>query len=62
MKYLIGWKQIAKFLGCHERTARRWHSIKNMPIIKLSEGKNGSVRIEESELKSWLKSNRCTLI
>ncbi|QQR80746.1 MAG: hypothetical protein IPJ69_00840 [Deltaproteobacteria bacterium] len=42
--YLIGWKAIARYLGVHWQTARRWHyTICRLPFYKSAPSQQGRV-------------------
>ena len=51
---LIGWKAIGQFLGCTERTARRWESDRALPVHRLPGGGRSSVWANPDELSAWL--------
>jgi cytochrome c-type biogenesis protein CcmH/NrfG len=56
VKRLSGWKAIGQFLGCTERTARRWESDRAMPVHRVPGGSRGSVWASPDELTRWLQS------
>ena len=59
MNYLTGWKDIAKFLGFHVRTVRRWHyERKRLPYEKTGPGMTNRIRIKADEALQWAKSLR----
>jgi|GEM_PF-5344039 len=53
---LVSWKRIAKYLGCSERTARRWRDAEGLPIHNATGGASGTVFAFKGELDAWLKS------
>jgi len=55
-KRLLGWKAIGQFLGCTERTARRWEVDRAMPVHRMPGGSRGSVWASADELTRWLRS------
>jgi Tfp pilus assembly protein PilF len=50
---LVGWKAIGQFLGCTERTARRWES-RTLPVHRVPGGSRSSVWADPDELTTWL--------
>jgi tetratricopeptide (TPR) repeat protein len=53
---LIGWKAIGQFLGCTERTARRWEAYRGMPVHRIPGGGRSSVWTTPDELSGWLQA------
>lgn len=53
---LIGWKAIGQFLGCTERTARRWESERALPVHRIPGGARRSVWADSEELRVWLQA------
>jgi tetratricopeptide (TPR) repeat protein len=53
---LIGWKSIGQFLGCTERTARRWEADRALPVHRIPGGGRGSVWAYPDELSAWLQA------
>lgn len=53
---LIGWKAIGQFLGCTERTARRWESDRALPVRRIPGGSRSSVWANAGELTGWLQA------
>ncbi len=53
---LIGWKAIGQFLGCTERTARRWEADRALPVHRIPGGSRGSVWAHPEELTVWLQT------
>jgi len=56
VKRLLGWKAIGQFLGCTERTARRWEVDRAMPIHRVPGRSRSSVWASPEELTRWLNS------
>lgn len=50
---LSSWKEIAAYLGCEERTARRWEKERALPVHR-PPGKRSHVYAFREELKDWL--------
>jgi len=53
---LIGWKAIGQFLGCTERTARRWEADRALPVHRIPGGGRSSVWGSSEELTAWLSA------
>ncbi len=53
---LIGWKRISNYLGCSERTARRWEREEQLPIHRQQHEKRSTVFALPAELDTWLVS------
>jgi tetratricopeptide (TPR) repeat protein len=53
---LIGWKAIGQFLGCTERTARRWEAERALPVQRIPGGSRRSVWAHPDELSAWLEA------
>ncbi len=51
---LNSWKEIAAYLGCSEKTARRWEVSRQMPIHRVPGGAKGSVYAFPGEIDDWL--------
>ncbi|MDJ0918102.1 MAG: hypothetical protein QNJ05_10075 [Woeseiaceae bacterium] len=51
---LIGWKRIANYLGCSERTARRWEREEQLPVHRQQHEKRSTVFALPAELDAWL--------
>jgi hypothetical protein len=48
--YLIGWKRIARYIGVHPRTVKRWHYERvKIPLQKTYPSKQGRVIAMKSE-------------
>jgi tetratricopeptide (TPR) repeat protein len=54
---LIGWKAIGQFLGCTERTARRWEADRALPVHRIPGGARSSVWASPEELTAWLRTH-----
>src|SRR4051812_39212035 len=54
---LDSWKDIAAYLGCDIRTARRWEQERRLPIRRVPGGKRQSVFAITAELDQWLKNS-----
>jgi len=55
-RQLVGWKAIGQFLGCTERTARRWEADRALPVHRIPGGGRSSVWANPEELASWLRT------
>lgn len=55
---LGSWKEIASYLGCSTRTARRWESAEGMPVHRHLHGSASTVYAFSLELDSWRDSRR----
>jgi tetratricopeptide (TPR) repeat protein len=53
---LIGWKAIGQFLGCTERTARRWETERALPVHRIPGSGRRSVWVHAEELTLWLQT------
>jgi tetratricopeptide (TPR) repeat protein len=53
---LIGWKAIGQFLGCTERTARRWEADRALPVQRIPGGSRRSVWAHPDDLSAWLQA------
>ena len=51
---IVGWKAIGQFLGCTERTARRWQR-RALPVHRVPGGSRSSVWADPDELTAWLR-------
>ena len=55
---LMGWKDIAKYLGCGVRTAQRWEGL-GLPLRRPSRGRRSAVVALTKDVDAWLRgSNR----
>jgi TolB-like protein len=50
---LLGWKQIASFLGRDARTAQRWERVRALPVHRLPGGDSSTVFAYRNELDAW---------
>ncbi|MEO1581961.1 MAG: tetratricopeptide repeat protein [Pseudomonadota bacterium] len=53
---LVGWKRIGNYLGCSERTARRWEREEALPVHRQQHDKRSTVFALPAELDRWLSS------
>ncbi|MEO1028759.1 MAG: tetratricopeptide repeat protein [Pseudomonadota bacterium] len=53
---LVGWKRIANYLGCSERTARRWEHDVGLPVHRQMHETQSTVYAHSTELDQWLRS------
>ncbi|NNU14994.1 tetratricopeptide repeat protein [Parvularcula sp. ZS-1/3] len=53
---LIGWKRIAAYLGCSERTARRWEAEEALPVHRQMHEAKSTVFALPEELDGWIAS------
>lgn len=53
---LIGWKRISNYLGCSERTARRWEREEDLPVHRHEHDKRSTVFALPAELDTWLSA------
>ncbi len=59
-RLLNSWKEIASYLACDERTARRWERERGLPVYRPPGDKRGHVYAYSDELDRWLSRNRQT--
>jgi hypothetical protein len=52
---LVGWKEIADYIGREPRTAQRWHDERGMPVRRVP-GRRGGVFALRAELDAWFNS------
>jgi tetratricopeptide (TPR) repeat protein len=57
---LRGWKQIADFLGRDERTVRRWHRERGLPVHRAPGIRRSAVHAFREELETWLRTGAQT--
>ena len=50
--WLTGWKDIATYLGCSIRTAKRYHYDHKMPVYR----KLGKPRAIKTQLDAWIQT------
>lgn len=53
---LIGWKRIARHVGCSERTARRWEAEEGLPVHRQVHEARSTVYAHPAELDDWIRS------
>lgn len=53
---LMGWKDIAKYLGCGLRTAQRWETL-GLPVRRPSQSQRAAVVALTKDLDAWLRSS-----
>jgi tetratricopeptide (TPR) repeat protein len=58
---LKSWKEIATFLGCDERTAKRWEATRGLPVRRLQLGPRSGVFAYRSEIQQWLRNEKTEL-
>jgi hypothetical protein len=52
---LDSWKEIAAYLGRHERTVIRWEKKKRLPVHRIRGGERSAVFAFTAELDTWLR-------
>lgn len=55
-KRLVGWKELAEYLGTSPRTVQRWEQEKGLPVRRVPGSTGHSVFADSAELDSWLES------
>src|SRR5579871_227925 len=53
---LVGWKDIAAYLGKADRTVKRWGSERGLPVHRVPGAAKTSVYAYPAELDRWLES------
>ncbi len=53
--YIVGQKEIARYLGCSESTLKRWLRAGRLPVSKLGEGRTGKIAISSRVLDRWIR-------
>jgi TolB-like protein/Flp pilus assembly protein TadD len=53
---LDSWKEIASYLKCSPRTARRWEREEGLPVRRHQHRKKGTIFAYSQEIDNWLKS------
>lgn len=56
VRKLVGWKEIAEYLGTSPRTVQRWEQEKALPIRRVPGSNGHSVFADSQELDHWLAS------
>lgn len=54
--FLVGWREIANYLGRGVRTVQRWHDGLGLPIMRPAQLRRGVVTARRSRLDLWLQS------
>ncbi|MEM7763345.1 MAG: hypothetical protein AAF290_04640, partial [Pseudomonadota bacterium] len=57
---LVGWKRIANYLGCSERSARRWEREESLPVHRQQHQSRSTVYALPAELDTWLSARSVT--
>lgn len=55
---LVGWKRISNYLGCSERTARRWEQDEGLPVHRQMHETKPTVYAQPAELDDWVASRQ----
>lgn len=50
---MVSWKAIARFLGCSERTARRWEEHEGLPVHRHQHQSQATIYAYPVELEQW---------
>ncbi|MEO8812214.1 MAG: hypothetical protein ABI376_04790 [Caulobacteraceae bacterium] len=50
---LGSWKEVATYLQCSERTAKRWEAERGLPIRRLPGGGKSRIHADVAELETW---------
>jgi len=53
---LVGWKELARYLGTSPRTVQRWEQEKGLPVHRVPGSNGHSVFADSGELDRWLES------
>jgi tetratricopeptide (TPR) repeat protein len=56
---LVGWKDIAAYLGKTDRTAKRWRTERGLPVHRVPGTAKTSVYAYPDEVDRWLESAHC---
>ena len=56
VRRLVGWKEVAEYLGTSPRTAQRWEQEKSLPVHRVPGSNGHSVFAESDELDRWFAS------
>lgn len=59
---LKGWKGIAGFFGCDERTVRRWAADMTFPVHRVPGRQRAAVYAYSTELDAWLRARQGALV
>src|SRR5262245_11450157 len=57
-RLLTGWKQISRYFGKDESTAKRWAASKGLPVHRVPGQKRAAVYAYSADLDLWLKGHR----
>jgi hypothetical protein len=57
-KKLVGWKELAEYLGTSARTVQRWEIEKGLPVQRVPGSNGHSVFADSRELDRWLASGK----
>jgi len=52
-KIIFSWAGVADFLGVSVATAKRWHAMRPIPIMRATP--RGRVMVYERDLRAWLE-------
>ena len=52
-EFLVGWKEIASYVGRGVRTVQRWNNELGLPVVRQPDG---PVRARRSKVDAWLHS------
>jgi len=52
---LVGWKELAEYLGTSPRTVQRWEREKGLPVRRVPGSSGHSVFADSAELNRWLE-------
>lgn len=53
---LVGWSDIARYMGRGVRTVQRWHEELGLPITRPAQPRKGVVIARRSHLDLWLRA------
>ena len=53
---LVGWAEIARYMGRGVRTVQRWHDTLGLPITRPAQRRRGAVMARRSRIDQWLQS------
>lgn len=56
VRRLVGWKELAEYLGTSPRTVQRWEREKGLPVRRVPGSTGHSVFADSGELDRWLES------
>lgn len=58
MDPLLNYNQLSKLLNVPVKTIQYWVYAKSIPRIKLGDGKKGTVRFMEDDIRKWVNMKR----